>query len=319
MCKLEPHKLEREDGFSVLELLIVVALVVVISTFAVVSIKRSRDSIRLQNSARTFATYVEKARLDAIRRHDTSRVDITGSNSYDIYMDFNGTGNPFARSFTLESGVVFTDSGNNTLTVNSSGDAVCPNGEQVPWADFDIRGRTTECTMLFRFQNGNSERSTVQVVGSGDVTINTDVVTPANVNYTSVNANSDVVSSAIVKGTKPPFSLSPCGSSGGSSGGGPIVVGTCAAGEIKPDTALVTIRRNGGSTATVNITVNTAGTITATPNSNLAVTPTTSSVTSSSGGTFAFTISSITKSRNIFPVTFTNPCSSTSVQVKVVN
>lgn len=321
MRKLEPHKLEREDGFSILELLIVVALISTVSTFAVIRINRSRATFQLQNSAQIFATYVEKARLDAVRRHGSATVDISGPGTYDVFMDFNGNGNPYTRRFTLEKGVVFTDANNVAITTNSDNEAVSPDGLPVPWADFDFRGRTTECTMMFRLQNSNSEKSTVQVMGSGDVTINTAVFTPANISFASVNASSDVVNTATIKGTKPPINLSPCGSGGAGGGGGfTPPVGICAGGgTIFPDVGLVTIRRNGGSTATVNITVNTSGTITATPNSNLSVTPAARSVPSSAGGTFSFTISSITKSRSMFPITFTNPCSSTSVQVKVTN
>jgi type II secretory pathway pseudopilin PulG len=300
----------------------VVALISVVSTFAVIRINRSRAAFQLQNSAQIFATYVEKARLDAVRRHGSATVDITGPGTYDVFMDFNGNGNPYTRRFTLEKDVVFTDANNVAITTNSDNEAVSPDGLPVPWADFDFRGRTTECTMMFRLQNNNSERSTVQVMGSGDVTINTAVFTPANISYTNINANSDVVNTATIKGTKPPINLSPCGTSGGGGGGGSILppIGTCAGGgTIFPDVGLVTIRRSGGTTATVNITVNTSGTITATPNSNLSITPATRSVPGSSGGTVSFTISSITKARGLFPITFTNPCSSTSVQVKVTN
>lgn len=312
----------QEQGFSLLQLVVAIAIISIVTTFATLGIARARAAIRLQKSVRVFAGYVEKARLDAIRRHRGTTVDISGPSTYDIFMDYDGSGNAVTRRFTLEDGVVFTDANNATVTVDASGNVSCPNGDPVPWADFDMRGRTTECTMLFRLKNSNDETTTLQVMGSGDVTVDTAVATPANVNYSNVNATKDVVTSATVNGTKIPLNLSPCGVSGGGGGGGggtPVVVGTCTGGQIYPDTSLVTIRRNGGSTATVNITVNQSGTITATPDSNLSVTPTTRAVTSGSGGTFSFTISSITRTRNIFTVNFTNPCSSTSVRVKVTN
>ena len=310
---------DRQDGIGVLELLLVLTLVAILSTFAIIGINRSRASLRLQNSTRIFAGRVEKARLDAVRRHSATSIDISGPNSYDIFMDFDGNGVPSTRRFTLENGVVFTDANKSPLTVDGSGNVSSPNGNAVPWADFDFRGRTTECTMLFRLLNSNTETSTLQVMGSGDVTINTAVSNPAAISYSTVNPTNDVVTTATVKGAKLPLNLSPCGTSSGSSGS-PVVVGTGSSGcQIQPSVGLVTIRRNGGSTATLNIIVNSAGTITASPNSNLAVSPATRSVTNSSGGTFAFTISSITKSRGIFPVSFSSPCSSTSVQAKVTN
>lgn len=317
------HK-RQEQGFSLLQLVVALAIIGIVVAFATLSIARARASMRMQKSVRVFAGYVEKARLDAIRRHTGTSIDITGSNTYDIFMDFNGTGNPTTRRFTLEEGVVFTDANNATLTVDVAGNVTCPNGDPVPWADFDYRGRTTECTMLFRLKNSNNETTSLQVMGSGDVTVDSAVSTPANVNYSTVNASDDVVTTATVNGSIMPNNLSPCGTTGGGGGGGGAgPVGTCAGGgTISPNPGFVSIRRNGGSTATVNVTVNQAGTITATPNSNLSVTPTTLSVTSSSGGTFSFTISSITRNRtgsSLFSVGFSNPCSSTSVQVKVTN
>src|SRR6266480_4230724 len=64
---IKPH---AARGFSLLELLIVMTVIAIVSTFAVVGLSRSRDSVNLQNSARIMASYAEKARLDAIRRHD---------------------------------------------------------------------------------------------------------------------------------------------------------------------------------------------------------------------------------------------------------
>src|SRR5918911_3681390 len=106
---LTKHVRSAEAGFSMLQLLVALAIVAIVATYAVMAISKARVSMRLQTSARTFATYVEKARLDAIRRHGSATIDISGPNTYDIFMDFNNSGNPFTRRFTLESGVVFTD------------------------------------------------------------------------------------------------------------------------------------------------------------------------------------------------------------------
>src|SRR6266567_2540867 len=109
------------SGFSLLELFIVVTLISVVSTLAVLGIARSRGSANLQNSARLFGSYVEKARLDAIRRHDATNIDITGPNTYQLTMDFDGTGINGVRTYTLEKGIVFTDSTNTAYTVDGGG------------------------------------------------------------------------------------------------------------------------------------------------------------------------------------------------------
>ena len=315
----KPH---ASRGFSLLELMIVMTVIAIVSTFAILGIKRSRNSINLQNSARVFASYCEKARLGAIRRHDATNVDITGPTTYNVTMDFDATGTIGVRTFTLEKGVVFTDSTNTAYTVDGGGNVSSSNGEAVSWADFNWRGRTSQCSMLFRMQNSNNERSAVQVAGSGDVTIDTGVSTPAAITVANVNTSADVATSTVVSGTASHFELNPCSVSGG---GGSYVappVSTCVGGSIGSDVGSVSVRKSGGSTASVNITVSGPGTITTTVNPNLQVTPAVRSVTSSSGGTFSFSIQSITRLRASnppFTVVFNNPCSSVTTYVTVTN
>src|SRR5688500_14817147 len=55
-----------QRGFTLLQLLIVVALVAVVSAFGFIGIRNVRAEMRLQNSARRFAVYLEKARMDSV-------------------------------------------------------------------------------------------------------------------------------------------------------------------------------------------------------------------------------------------------------------
>lgn len=316
------NKMDGSRGVSVLELIVVMTVIAVLSTFAVLGITRSRNSISLQNSSRSFASYAEKARIDAIRRHSPTNIDITGPNTYLVTMDFEGRGTVSGRTFTLERGVVFTDSTNAAYTVDGAGAVTSSNGEAISWADFNWRGRTSQCSMLFRMQNSNNVRSTVQVAGSGDITIDTGISAPAAVTIANVNTSADVIASAVVSGSDPQFELNPCSVSGGGGTYIPPPVASCVGGEIRPDVGTVSIRKNGANTATVNITVTGPGTITAAPNTNLQVTPASRSVTSSTGGTFSFSIKSITKTRASnppFTVVFTNPCNSVTIYVTVTN
>src|SRR5712691_6055039 len=84
-------------GFSVLELLIVVAMVSVISGFALMQIVRARQNMARANAAQQLAAYLEKARLDSVRRHATTsanmaQVSIVNAAFYTVTVDSDGNG-----------------------------------------------------------------------------------------------------------------------------------------------------------------------------------------------------------------------------------
>ena len=59
----------QQHGFTTMQMIATIAIIAIVSVFGVLGITNARAEFRLQNSARLFATYVEKARTDAIRRH----------------------------------------------------------------------------------------------------------------------------------------------------------------------------------------------------------------------------------------------------------
>ena len=86
-----------QKGFSVLELLIVVSIISVLSGFALMQITRARQAMIRENAAREFAGYLEKARVDSVRRHATAssqmaQVSIINSTYYTVTIDANGDG-----------------------------------------------------------------------------------------------------------------------------------------------------------------------------------------------------------------------------------
>jgi hypothetical protein len=140
-------------GFSTLQLVITVAVMTIVTGFAVVGITRARDHVRLMNSARQFAAYVERARADAVRRHGTALVDVVDDYTYAITMDWDGFGTTRTQNFKLEPGVVFTT------------------GEKA--IQFNWRGRIAgEESFGFAVNRGTDWQRTVNVhvTGSGDVT-----------------------------------------------------------------------------------------------------------------------------------------------------
>ena len=292
-----------EKGFSILQLVITLTVAAIVSTFAVINLVNSRHSLRLQNSVRQLAGYLEKARLDSIRRHAdpvNSSVVFTSPTSYDVTMDFAGSGTPTTRTFTFENGV-----------------EVFSNG--LPSVSFNWRGRTSACTNRFAVKNSRGEQSEIDVSDAGDVTIDRNVdVLMADVTYGSVNSNSGVQSSTIVPGGSLHNNIVDCTHDSAEDPPGPPITGGgpgCPTDSASPSS--FTIRKNGGSSQTVSVTASNTGTITVTKPINLNVTPMSQTVTG--GGTVNFTVSSNNNIKSQFAVVFNAPCSSLTVLVNITN
>jgi Tfp pilus assembly protein FimT len=90
-------RLRGERGISVLELIIVVTIIGVVTAFAILRISAAQRAMRITNSTREFISYLEKARLDSIRRRpmnvdEMASVTINSANSYSVRIDQNGDG-----------------------------------------------------------------------------------------------------------------------------------------------------------------------------------------------------------------------------------
>src|SRR6185436_5174682 len=140
--------ISNAKGFSTVQLVITLAVMGIITGFAVVGITRARSAFRLSNSAREFAAYVERARADAVRRHGQATVSAVNTTAYTVTMDFDNSGTVSTRTFRLQQDVVFT-TGIKSVT-------------------FDWRGRIP-VEQSFGFSNGRNTLS-VGITGSGDVT-----------------------------------------------------------------------------------------------------------------------------------------------------
>src|SRR6185503_19655539 len=97
-------------GVGIAELLMVVALIGIVSTFALIQVQSARDTLRLQSSVRQLASYMEKARVDAVRRHGNSQVLFRDPKTYSVTMDFDMLGTLATRSYAFESGVQLASS-----------------------------------------------------------------------------------------------------------------------------------------------------------------------------------------------------------------
>jgi prepilin-type N-terminal cleavage/methylation domain-containing protein len=289
-----------EAGVSLLELIVVVVIVGIVSAFTVSSIRKSRDSLALQNSVRQLAGYIEKARLDAVRRHDTSSVTFTSNTSYDVRMDFDGRGTPavYTRTFSLEPGVAK------------------PPGP-LPTISFNWRGRTSACTNTIAFQNAGGLQSWVDVSDAGDVTVNGDVGVLPSVSYATVSTTAGIAPVTVVSGSNTHINTLDCDTSV-SGAAGPPVTGTGPGGcTLSIDPSSATIRKSGGSSTNIVLASNTSGTVTASGPVNLTISPASQPI--SAHGSVTFSVTSNNRTRGSFAVNFSSACTTVTTIIKIVN
>ncbi|HKZ80126.1 MAG TPA: hypothetical protein VJ124_17765 [Pyrinomonadaceae bacterium] len=342
----------NQEGFSLLQTLITVAVVAVVSTMALYGIASARQRIRLTNSTRLLASYIEKARVDSIRRHATTAgtmagITVLSNNSYRVRMDFGGSGIVQTRDVTLETGVVFA---NDPLSIA-----------------FDWRGRlvdlpstTIKVSLTLQYGTDANDQRRVDVTRSGDVTVDSDVYLDdvPNVNAGSLNANSGIDSGSTINSNSastptptpvpdatPDPTPTPTPSATPTPTPTPSATPTATPTPTPTATATPTPTPTPVPTATPTPTPTPSPTATpcsaaATPSSlsisknggsgsvGFTVSGGTGSVTFSSGpsnlqvtnisGNY-FTVTSLNNSRGDFTLVFATPCGSTNVVVTVTN
>lgn len=165
----------RERGLSTVEILIIMAVVCIMAGFAVFSVVRARENMRLVNAARELQGNLEKARADAVRRHGVASIQVLDARSYVIAIDLNGDGTVDANGNGMidvaDQRVVYLPVGVN-FDVN-------PNQ---PAAVFDWRGRVpNDMRFVLRGVNGYGQPThsmpdiTLDITAGGDIAVNSDV------------------------------------------------------------------------------------------------------------------------------------------------
>ena len=167
-------KLNSAAGFSLVELLIVVAIVGILSAVALFSFQRSNRSFNLAGATRNFSAYLEKARVDAVRRHVTDGsvgIVINSATSYTANLDF-GPGIATARTFNLPVGTTLT------YTLPPATASIDPATTPVT-ITYDWRGRTTN-TVMFTLSDATAgvNSSTIVVGTAGDLSNDSTVTGP---------------------------------------------------------------------------------------------------------------------------------------------
>lgn len=129
-----------ESGFTIIELLIVLAMMTVLTGFLVVEIVQARQGMTRTTAALEMLSYLEKARLDSVRRHpDTTavmaQVAIINAKYYSVRIDADRDGRldeprvvnlpasanlsfrgPFPRTILFDWRGMTVDSGQNLTT-----------------------------------------------------------------------------------------------------------------------------------------------------------------------------------------------------------
>jgi Tfp pilus assembly protein FimT len=166
-----------ERGVTILETLVALAMVMVLTVFALLRVVEAQQALRLDNEIRQFKGYLEKARVDSIRRHaqidaQMAKVTINTPTSYTVLMDANGDGalDP-PRTITLQpqGGITFTGATPTVIRYNWRGRTVDAGGNLVSIAPFVLK-------------DTSHAGSTINLSGSG-------MALDANVNMSTVSAS----------------------------------------------------------------------------------------------------------------------------------
>ena len=298
MESLPTGNLSRQRGAGIVELVIVLAIASVISAFALLQIRSSRSALRVQNSVRQLASYMEKARVDAVRRHGTSTVSFSNTKTYAVTMDFTNSGTPTTRTFTFLDNVQIASS-------------------ELPNVTFNWRGRTltsgSSCVTTFAVNDTMDHGLSVDVSGSGDVTVENQQPTLPNVTYNNTVNSSDNIDTRLVVSGATTSDNTPCMDL---SGGGVGVDSGPPSCNMHVNSSSISIKKNGGGTGSFVVSLNNPSLVVASFPSNLTVSP--ASQTVSSGQSFS--VVSKNTLRGPYNVTFTSQCgSSTTVKVNVTN
>ncbi|MDT4967861.1 MAG: hypothetical protein QOJ64_2598 [Acidobacteriota bacterium] len=191
MFDLKQSDLHRSDkkgaerGISIVELLIVVMMVSIVVAFAVMRIGAAQRAMRLTNSSREFTAWLEKARLDSLRRHPMSTgemasVTITSTSSYSIIIDQNGDG-------TLDPARTVSIPGTHGATFAG---ITVPTTIRYNWRGRPVDASGNLLSLSFSLQDAGGNVNPINLTSTGDATMG------PNVNAASVSVNTGISSTS---------------------------------------------------------------------------------------------------------------------------
>jgi len=91
------RKITSTQGFSTIELLMIVVIVLIVITYTLSTVVRGQKPALRANAARQLANYLEQARNDSVRRRanaasQMAQVTILNDRYYSVMLDANGDG-----------------------------------------------------------------------------------------------------------------------------------------------------------------------------------------------------------------------------------
>lgn len=190
------RRARAQAGFTMTEIAIALAVITIVTGFAVVRVASARDHMRLTNAARDFAAYTEKARLDSIRRHGdndvatspTARATVTfNANSYQVFIDHDYDGTPTTRTFNFPEGVTIA----NVDTTDES-NTVHANQPLPLTIRFDWHGRSVNGYRI-TFKNSRQQEALVGITRAGEVSLDRKPITLLLGNYAAQTSGTGTV------------------------------------------------------------------------------------------------------------------------------
>ena len=187
-------RLSDESGASIVEMIIVLMIISIASTWAFMRIVEAQQATRLASATQELTAYLDKARQDSIRRHATAvaqmaRVSITSATSYSVTLDSNGDGQLDApRVFNFQpGGITFNVAAfPTTIIFNWRGRIV------------DAAGNQTNNPASINLQDTHGPGPAINLSASGDTT------TYSNINITNVNVSGITTTANIRSRTQVP-------------------------------------------------------------------------------------------------------------------
>lgn len=169
MQKIKPLRLNTRQGFTLVEVLVVMAIIVILCTVAVPGMSNLMRSYRLKGAANDLASTLQLARMTALARNAycVASFDVSGQ-TVTLFID-NGTGGGTSNDKTQNGGeptiktlnIQNEYSNDISLGAPSFGSAV----------SFDSRGRPdTSGTILL--QTGSGTQKEIVLSPSGSIKIN---------------------------------------------------------------------------------------------------------------------------------------------------